>query len=108
MFHDYFLRGVDRDMTRAALLAAGLTVEHEEDGQSRRAPAGGVNISTLGTVYQGGEWDADGNVIMPPAALSGWHVNLRLERPLSAEEVAVLAEMLVTPGPATPYRVWAE
>lgn len=108
MFHDYFLRGVDRDTTRATLLAAGLTVEYEEDGQARRMPAEGVNLSALGTVYQGGEWDANGDVVTPPAAIPGWHVNLRLERPLSAEEEAVLSEMLVAPDPATPYRVWAE
>lgn len=108
MFHDYYLRGTDREATRAALLAAGFTIDtHGEDGELRRAPADGVNLSTLGTVYQGGEWDANGNVVTPPAAIPGWHVNLRLERPLSAEEEALLSEMLVAPDPATPYRVWA-
>lgn len=108
MFHDYYLRGIDRETTRSALLAAGLTVEYEEGGEVRRAPADGVNLSALGTVYQDGEWGADGNVITAPAAAPGWHVNLRLERPLSVEEEDALAEMLVAPDPATPYRVWAE
>ena len=107
MFHDYYLRGVDRDTTRAALLAAGLTVEHTEDGETQRMPAEGVNLSSIGTIYEGGTWDADGNVITPPTAVPGWHVNLRLERPLTAGELATLGDIVVTPEPGTPYRVWA-
>ncbi|MGO4815249.1 hypothetical protein AB4156_37685 [Cupriavidus sp. 2MCAB6] len=107
MFHDYYLRGPDRDTTRAALLAAGLTVEYTEDGEMQRVPAEGVNLSTIGTIYEGGEWDADGNVIMPPTAVPGWHVNLRLERELTAGEAAALGSIVVAPEPGTPYRVWA-
>ncbi|MGO4326724.1 hypothetical protein [Cupriavidus sp. M-11] len=108
MFHDYYLRGPDRDTTRAALLAAGLTIEIEdEDDEPRRVPAEGVNLSTIGRIYEGGEWDAEGNVVTPPTALPGWHVNLRLERPLTVGEQAALAGFVVTPVPGTPYRVWA-
>ncbi|NUA26094.1 hypothetical protein [Cupriavidus basilensis] len=107
MFHDYFLRGVDRDTTRAALLAAGLIVEHTEGGETARVPAAGVNLSTIGTIYEGGEWDAAGNVITPPVAVPGWHVNLRLERPLTAGETAALRSIVVAPEPGSPYRVWA-
>ena len=107
MFHDYYLRGPDRDTTRAALLAAGLTVEYTEDGEPVRMPAEGVNLSTIGTIYEGGTWDADGNVITPPTAVPGWHVNLRLERPLTAGEAATLGSIVVAPEPGTPYRVWA-
>ena len=107
MFHDYYLRGVDRDTTRAALLAAGLTVEYIEGDTPVRVPAEGVNLSTIGTIYEGGEWDADGNVITVPTAVPGWHVNLRLERPLTAGEAATLGSIVVTPEPVTPYRVWA-
>jgi hypothetical protein len=108
MFHDYFLRGPDRDTTRAVLLAAGLTVESEDDaGEPRRVPAEGVNLSTIGAIYDGGEWDADGNVITAPTAVAGWHVNLRLQRELAAGELAALSSVIVTPEPGTPYRVWA-
>ncbi|MGT2429231.1 hypothetical protein ACU4HD_11885 [Cupriavidus basilensis] len=107
MFHDYYLRGVDRDTVRAALLAAGLTVEYTEDGELVRVPAPGVNLSTIGTIYEGGTWAADGNVITAPTAVPGWHVNLRLERPLTAGETAALGGIVVTPEPGTPYRVWA-
>ena len=108
MFHDYYLRGVDRDTTRAALLAAGLTVEYTDaNGVAQRMAAEGVNLSSIGTIYEGGTWDADGNVITPPAPVPGWHVNMRLERPLTAGELAVLGTIIVTPDPGTPYRVWA-
>ena len=107
MFHDYYLRGTDRDTTRAALLAAGLTVEYTESGEPVRMPAEGVNLSTIGTMYEGGEWDADGNMVTPPAAVPGWHVNLRLERPLTAGEATALGSIVVAPEPGTPYRVWA-
>ena len=32
-------------------------------------------IDELGTIYQGGEYGPDGEVITPPTALTGWHVN---------------------------------
>lgn len=107
-YHDYYLRGPDRDTTRAALLAAGLTVDvPDEDGSPKRMAADGVNLSTIGTVYEGGEWGADGAVITAPTVVPGWHVNLRLARPLSEAEQAALAGMLIEPLPGTPYRVWA-
>ena len=107
MFHDYYLRGPDRDTTNAALLAAGLTVEYTEDGETRRMPAEGVNLSTIGTIYEGGQWDANGNQLTAPVALPGWHVNMRLERELTGDELAALGGLVVAPEPGTPYRVWA-
>lgn len=107
-YFDYYLRGTDRETTRAALLTAGLTCEVVlPDGEPQRLPAEGVCISAIGTIYEGGEWDADGGVITAPTAVPGWHVNLRLMRPLTVAEEGALAGMLVEPGPATPYRVWA-
>ncbi len=107
-FFDYYLKGPDRDATRAALLAAGLTVEYaDEDGEPRRVPAQGVNLSTVGVISTGGEWDAEGNVITPPTELPGWHVNLRLSQPLTDAQQEALAGMVIAPSPETPYRVWA-
>ncbi|MCP3022317.1 hypothetical protein [Cupriavidus basilensis] len=107
-FHDYYLRGPDRDTTRAALLAAGLTVEYTDAaGGAQRMAAEGVNLSSIGAIYEGGTWDADGNVITPPTAVPGWHVNMRLERELTAGEAAALGDIVVAPEPGTPYRMWA-
>lgn len=59
-----------------------------------------ANIDTIGVIYTGGEWDAEGNVITEPVALDGWHVNVRVidedGTPLEAYAVNV----------ATPMRVW--
>ena len=54
---------------RAALLAAGLTVDIEVDGETQRLPAAGVSLSTIDAIYEGGEWDAEGNVVTPPTAV---------------------------------------
>ena len=59
-----------------------------------------ANIDTIGIIYEGGEWDAEGNVITEPAALDGWHVNVRVvdEDPTPLEAYAVTV--------ASPMRVW--
>jgi hypothetical protein len=36
------------------------------------------NIDVLGVLYEGGEWDKEGNEIVAPTQLDGWHVNVRL------------------------------
>lgn len=56
-------------------------------------------LDILGTIYEGGTYDAEGVVITPPTALSGWHVNYIGEPPDGWEE------FLVTPQ--HPARVWA-
>ncbi len=35
----------------------------------------GFAVDELGVIYEGGTYDPDGEVITPPVALSGWHVN---------------------------------
>jgi len=62
------------------------------------------NIDTLGVIYTGGSWDAEGNEIEAPVAQPGWHVNLRC---LEEENAVPLYGFLVAPTPATPRRVWA-
>ena len=32
-------------------------------------------IDVIGLISEGGEWDEDGNEIIPPTVLPGWHVN---------------------------------
>ena len=61
-----------------------------------------VNIDTLGIIYEGGEWDAEGNEIVAPVALDGWHVNIRV---MPGEDGSALTPFLVTP--TQPRRVWA-
>ena len=33
-------------------------------------------LDILGIIYEGGTYDAEGEVITPPVALPGWHVNV--------------------------------
>jgi hypothetical protein len=61
-----------------------------------------LNIDTLGIIYEGGEYDEDGNSITPPTALDGWHVNIRLMPDEQAEPL-----LPYTVVPAHPRRVWA-
>jgi len=62
------------------------------------------NIDTLGVIYNGGSWDAEGNELEAPVAVAGWHVNLRC---LEGENAVLLYGFIVAPTPATPRRVWA-
>ena len=34
------------------------------------------NLDVVGIVYEGGEYDEEGNVITPPQAIPGYHVNM--------------------------------
>ncbi|UXC38295.1 hypothetical protein [Cupriavidus gilardii] len=97
-FHDYYLRAVNEAAAADALASAGLLVDGE--------PAHGVALSVIGAIYGGGRYGAEGEVLAEPVAIPGWHINLRLERELTAAETAALAGLLIYP-PATPIRVWA-
>ena len=35
----------------------------------------GWALDPIGLIYEGGTYDAEGEVITPPVALDGWHVN---------------------------------
>ena len=56
-------------------------------------------IDVIGTITQGGEWDEEGNEVVAPTTLEGFHVNYVGELPEGWEAYEV------TPG--TPYRVFA-
>ena len=60
------------------------------------------NIDTIGVIYEGGAWDAEGNQITAPVALEGWHINVFV---LPDEDASVLQAHQVFP--ATPVRTWA-
>lgn len=34
------------------------------------------NLDIIGVIYEGGEWDSEGNVITPPTQIPGYHVNM--------------------------------
>lgn len=47
-------------------------------------------IDVLGTIYEGGTYDAEGEVITPPVALDGWHVNTMGLAPEAWDEFLVV------------------
>lgn len=59
------------------------------------------NISVIGTIYTGGEWDAEGSVITEPVALDGWHINVRC---LDDEDASLIEPFAVEVN--SPMRVW--
>ena len=60
------------------------------------------NIDVIGTIYEGGQWDEEGNEIVAPTKLDGWHVNVRLSE---GENEELLKDYTVFPE--NPRRVWA-
>ena len=59
-----------------------------------------ANLDVIGTIYEGGEYDDEGNVVTPPTALPGYHVNL-------AGEVPHELKSFVIKPPRSPVRVFA-
>ena len=60
------------------------------------------NIDVIGFIYEGGQWDEEGNEIVAPTQLDGWHVNVRL---VDGEDAEPLLPYAVTP--TNPRRVWS-
>ena len=83
----------------AALEAAGL-LQEDEDGNKRPILASHNHaLDVIGEIQRGGEWDEEGNTVVPPTSLPGWHVNYQGELPAGWKQYAVIAQ--------NPVRVWA-
>ena len=72
----YCYRFNSRNQFRTLAAAEGLVVDDELITASHT-----FAIDEIGTLYEGGTYDADGEVITPPVALAGWHVNYAGEPP---------------------------
>jgi len=90
-----FFRFPSEEEGMAALEAAGLLTE---DGEFITA-SHNHGLDVVGTITRGGEWNEEGNVVVPPTTLDGWHVNLKGEVPEGWEQYAV--------HPQNPARTWA-
>jgi hypothetical protein len=66
----YCYRFNSRNQFRTLAAAESLVVDNELITASHTH-----SLDEIGTLYEGGTYDAEGNVITPPTALSGWHVN---------------------------------
>ena len=47
-------------------------------------------IDEIGTLYEGGTYDAEGKVITPPTPLTGWHVNYAGDPPEAWDQHLVI------------------
>jgi hypothetical protein len=61
-------------------------------------PEGVQALSVVGPIYQGGQEDEAGNVVVPPTRIPGWHVNVLGEVPAAWADFEV--------HPTTPSRVF--
>ena len=67
----YCFRFNSRTQFRTLAAAEGLLTEDDELITNSHTFA----IDEVGTIYEGGTYNAEGEVITPPTALPGWHVN---------------------------------
>jgi hypothetical protein len=62
--------------TFLALAAAeGLIATDDDGNETLITNSHTYSIDVIGTIYEGGTYDEEGEVIDPPVALDGWHVN---------------------------------
>jgi hypothetical protein len=63
------------ESTFLALAAAeGLTATDEDGNERLITNSHTHSLDPIGTIYEGGIYDAQGNVITPPTPISGYHV----------------------------------
>ncbi len=91
----HYLRFPSEATGLAALEAAGLLTKDNTPILASHTHA----LDVIGIIARGGEYDKDGNVLVPPTMLDGWHVNYIGELPNDWDQYVV--------QPTQPVRVWA-
>ena len=103
-----FFRFADEAAWLEAARAAGFTKDvpvYDEEGTQTGTEEKVIQytvsyaIDVIGTITRGGEWDEEGNEIVAPTTLDGFHVNYVGELPEGWEAYEVTPEL--------PYRVFA-
>jgi len=82
----YCYRFNSRNQFRTFAAAEGLITEDDELITASHTFA----IDEIGLLYEGGTYDADGEVITPPVELPGWHVNYAGEPPEAWDQYLVV------------------
>lgn len=73
----YCFRFPNQATFRALAAAAGYVTTDEEGNEVLITGGHGWALDEIGVITEGGEYDPEtGEVITPPTALDGWHVNL--------------------------------
>ena len=98
-----FFRFVDEAAWLLAATKAGfMTTVTDEDGnetEKLQAYTHAHAIDVVGIIFEGGEWNYEGEEIVPPTILDGFHINYLGELPDSWGALEV--------KPENPYRVFA-
>ena len=81
----YCYRFNSRNQFRTLAAAEGLVVDDQLITASHA-----YAIDEIGLLYEGGTYDAEGNVITPPVALPGWHVNYAGDPPEAWDQHLVI------------------
>lgn len=82
MYKDYYLKFKDEAEAISVLYRTEGAVEANEElgieaKEGYQVP-NFANISVIGTIYNDdGLYDEEGNMVTPPTAKEGWHVNVR-------------------------------
>mgnify|MGYP001163513593 FL=1 len=104
-----FFKFADEAEWLTAARAAGFIIDvpvYDDNGESTGATEEKLNaytanhaIDVMGTITIGGEWDDEGNEIVAPTVLPGWHVNYLGNLPEGWESYEVT--------PSSPSRIFA-
>ena len=107
MTETQFLRFPNEALWREAAKNIGVLtlIEDEEGNQQEQWVFYTTNwaIDVIGTIYEPGEYDDEGNTIVEPRPVDGYHVNVKwldkdgLPVPMSINRIA---------KPATPHRIF--
>jgi len=87
-----FLRFPDETTGLSELETAGFIVQDEDGVKQVVTASHSYALDVIGIITEGGEWDEDGNVIIPPITLNGWHVNYLGEVPVGWDQYIVTPE----------------
>ena len=82
----YCYRFNSRNQFRSLAAAEGLLTEDDELITNSHTHA----IDEIGVIYEGGTYDAEGEVITPPVALTGWHVNYAGDPPEAWDQYLII------------------
>jgi hypothetical protein len=84
----YCYRFTSRAQFSSLAAAEGLLTEDDELITNSHIHA----IDEIGLLYEGGTYDAEGEVITPPTALPGWHVNTLGIAPEAWDEFQIIVK----------------
>jgi hypothetical protein len=82
----YCYRFNSRNQFRTLAAAEGLITNDDQLITASHTHA----IDEVGTLTEGGTYDAEGNVITPPTPLTGWHVNYAGDPPEAWDQHLVI------------------